>query len=544
MMHCRVFVSYRRSDHVHLSGRLYDRFVSELGAPAVFRDIDGIQPGDDFRVVLERTLAQVDVLVVLIGPTWADRLSESDDFVRLEVAAALRLDTPIIPVLVDGAELPPEEALPPEIEPLLHHQTAIVRRDPDFHADVDKLIVAVRRFAHPQTTRSDSARRGSDAKRPAALAAIAGLCVLAGTAGVIAIATRDAPVDEAETKEATTTLVSQSASNEGSEDSTVESTTVSAPTSRPDATTNPSTSSSDVDQFEATVTIAADDMFVLYANGERIGDSWSTSSEAATELRVGQQLWITAMHPLDGTGGGARVELRSGNRRVALEPDRWMASALDGLGDDLAWIEAAGVAEPAISREILDFNAATPWVWHPTPRAGQIVNLTMRVTKSDLEALGGAGDSVNGSIVIAGAPNYSLDVDGTTVTASWMHAQTFIVPLGPGSNVIALEATNALGDAAVVARIETPGEHRNALDWLVTASRPSTTAWLTESEQPVGDWQAPSIVGRDGVAEPWGRIFSSPVVSATSNWFWLADREAQSRQQLFGRLVIDVDKSP
>jgi hypothetical protein len=64
------------------------------------------------------------VLLALIGKNWlhaADkdgrrRLDSPEDFVRLEIAAALRRDITVIPVLVQGAAMPGKEELPPDLQ--------------------------------------------------------------------------------------------------------------------------------------------------------------------------------------------------------------------------------------------------------------------------------------------------------------------------------------------------------------------------------------------------------------------------------------------
>src|SRR5436190_4239333 len=89
----RVFVSYRRSDSGAYARNMYDALTQHLGAQSVFYDIDSIAPGRDFVDVLGESLARADVLLVVIGPTWATctdedgerRLDDPNDYVRLEV---------------------------------------------------------------------------------------------------------------------------------------------------------------------------------------------------------------------------------------------------------------------------------------------------------------------------------------------------------------------------------------------------------------------------------------------------------------------------
>ena len=89
-------------------------------------DVDAIQPGRDFRKAIEESLQKCAVLLTVIGPEWLDargqqdlrRLDDPGDYVRLEIAAALRRDIPVIPVLVRGAKMPQPDQLPPDLADL------------------------------------------------------------------------------------------------------------------------------------------------------------------------------------------------------------------------------------------------------------------------------------------------------------------------------------------------------------------------------------------------------------------------------------------
>ena len=45
----KITISYRRDDSMDITGRIFDRLTSRYGREAVFRDIDSIPPGRDFR---------------------------------------------------------------------------------------------------------------------------------------------------------------------------------------------------------------------------------------------------------------------------------------------------------------------------------------------------------------------------------------------------------------------------------------------------------------------------------------------------------------
>lgn len=118
----QIFISYRRSDSAFAAGRLYDRLKQSFGSENVFMDIDSIDLGIDFAEHIERAVGTCDVLVAIIGRSWlqaAERgrrlLDNPDDFVRIEIEAALKRNIFVIPVLVDRAEMPAERELPPAL---------------------------------------------------------------------------------------------------------------------------------------------------------------------------------------------------------------------------------------------------------------------------------------------------------------------------------------------------------------------------------------------------------------------------------------------
>lgn len=143
-----VFISYRRCTSIDITGRIYDRLATHFGENRVFKDVDSIPFGVNFRNHLEREVSLCPVLLVVIDPDWlavADergrsKLANPADWVRIEIETALQRDRLVIPVLVGGATLPEESALPEGLKALAYRQSAQVRCDPDFHRDMDRLI--------------------------------------------------------------------------------------------------------------------------------------------------------------------------------------------------------------------------------------------------------------------------------------------------------------------------------------------------------------------------------------------------------------------
>jgi len=93
----RIFISYRRQETAWPARQLYEVLVGRFGAESVFKDVDDIEPGDDFVERITEAVASCDVLLALIGNQWLTmtdihggrRLDNPEDFVRLELTAAL-----------------------------------------------------------------------------------------------------------------------------------------------------------------------------------------------------------------------------------------------------------------------------------------------------------------------------------------------------------------------------------------------------------------------------------------------------------------------
>jgi TPR repeat protein len=145
-----LFINYRREDTRHAAGRLYDRLIQRFGEDKVFMDIDQIDPGEDFVDVINAKVGTCDVAIVAIGPNWLGatdasgkrRLDNKNDFVRMEIVAALQRKIRVIPVLVDGAQMPQKQDLPKALARLARRH-AIELSETRFHADVNRLIEAI-----------------------------------------------------------------------------------------------------------------------------------------------------------------------------------------------------------------------------------------------------------------------------------------------------------------------------------------------------------------------------------------------------------------
>ena len=66
-----IFISYRRDDTEGEAGRLFDDLTRSFKENSVFMDVDGINPGMDFRKAIDDNVSSCGVLLAMIGPTWS-----------------------------------------------------------------------------------------------------------------------------------------------------------------------------------------------------------------------------------------------------------------------------------------------------------------------------------------------------------------------------------------------------------------------------------------------------------------------------------------
>ena len=149
----RIFISYRREQAAGHAGRLYDRLADHFGRDNLFMDLE-IELGVDFAEYINRAVQTCDALIALIDRQWLTctdaatgerRLDNPEDFVRLEISAALSRDIRVIPVLLQNTPMPRAGDLPDELKSLSRRQ-GLHLDDGRFHTDVDRLIEALDRL--------------------------------------------------------------------------------------------------------------------------------------------------------------------------------------------------------------------------------------------------------------------------------------------------------------------------------------------------------------------------------------------------------------
>lgn len=156
-MSSEVFVSYRwgqsSRDAVY---RLGSELKKNLGKRTVHIDIDKQVSGESLPSRIQQQIRDASVVVVAIHPEWIDaipRLPGTNDYVRLEIEAALELGVPIVPVLLNGAQQPEREKLPPSIQPICDQYMYPLGEHASYEIDARELSRAISRIIGGRITR-------------------------------------------------------------------------------------------------------------------------------------------------------------------------------------------------------------------------------------------------------------------------------------------------------------------------------------------------------------------------------------------------------
>lgn len=155
-----IFISYRRDDAKHASGRLVERLRQTFSEDQLYLDVDSNDPGIDYKELLSKNLKACKVLLAVIGPSWltsrdekgARRLDSPEDLVRTEIEEALTRDIRVIPVLVDGAQMPSEEDLPPTLQSLASRHAVHLTHE-RFKSDADDLTRSLAKVVAPSRSK-------------------------------------------------------------------------------------------------------------------------------------------------------------------------------------------------------------------------------------------------------------------------------------------------------------------------------------------------------------------------------------------------------
>jgi hypothetical protein len=159
----KIMISYRREDSEAITGRIFDRLSTIYGRDALFRDIDSIPPGIDFRNHIANALHTSDIVVIIIGPRWLgraqgghSRIDAETDFVRIEVETALKLGISVIPVLIGTTRMPRPEQLPETLRELTFRNAVRIDTGQDFDLHMGRFIHNLNEIIESRTAERDA----------------------------------------------------------------------------------------------------------------------------------------------------------------------------------------------------------------------------------------------------------------------------------------------------------------------------------------------------------------------------------------------------
>ena len=133
MTNYQIFISYRRERGADLAGRISDT-LKGMGY-SVFFDVESMHSGTFNTQIFEAIDICEDVLLIL-PPNALDRCVEENDWVRTEIAYAIKKQKNIIPVMMNGFTFP--STLPEDIDNVRNYEGVSVYNE-YFDAMVGKI---------------------------------------------------------------------------------------------------------------------------------------------------------------------------------------------------------------------------------------------------------------------------------------------------------------------------------------------------------------------------------------------------------------------
>ncbi|MCP2246912.1 TIR domain-containing protein [Lentzea aerocolonigenes] len=142
-----IFINYRNGSHSVAVAALAQRLAHHFGDGVVFVD-HNMPSGSRYPDELRGHLIASNVVLAVIHDGWVDTFDREVDWVRWEIATALHMEKPVVPVLLGTTAPPTREQLPPEIGELAVRQASRLRAA-HLEEDINHVIWMLERHVAP-----------------------------------------------------------------------------------------------------------------------------------------------------------------------------------------------------------------------------------------------------------------------------------------------------------------------------------------------------------------------------------------------------------
>lgn len=129
----------------------------------LFIDVNSIDEGENFPLAIKQSTEACEVVIAVIGPGWLASIkpeldSDPSDWVWTEIAIALKKKKTIVPVLVQGASMPPALQLPKDLKGLDKYNAAELSHT-RWQYDVERLANTLHKKGIPLTKEEKRSER-------------------------------------------------------------------------------------------------------------------------------------------------------------------------------------------------------------------------------------------------------------------------------------------------------------------------------------------------------------------------------------------------
>ena len=145
----KIFISYRRDTGIYIARTLRQSIERENPSLRIFIDSDELS-GGNFNEALLKNIEETPNFIFVMSQGALDRCQNPDDWVRRELAQALRLGKRVIPVFEEGVKFPDRHELPEDIRAVVDHNG--VEYSPHYHQEAIKKIINFLDLEHHETS--------------------------------------------------------------------------------------------------------------------------------------------------------------------------------------------------------------------------------------------------------------------------------------------------------------------------------------------------------------------------------------------------------